>query len=154
MVHSKRILAIKITTASLWIATAALIIGVTIAPLIAWGAVTAGGGGGTSGGGSNTSGGGFVTPDVSNYLSRLYLWFLGFVGISALFGLVTGGILYMFAGANITKTDQARTWIKNAISGIILAAISFLLLNTINPELVKHGFDIGAVLDQNPVGQR
>ncbi|MBI4132155.1 MAG: hypothetical protein HY474_00815 [Candidatus Sungbacteria bacterium] len=80
--------------------------------------------------------------DVSNYLSQIYIWFLGFVGIAALFAITLGGVMYMFSGANITKTEQARKWITNAIWGIILAAASFLILNTINPDLVTHGFNL------------
>lgn len=85
-----------------------------------------------------------VTPP-SVYLGNLYLWFLGFVGIAAVFALVTGGLLYMFSGPNITKTEQARKWITNAIYGVILAAVSVLLLRTINPDLVG-GFDLETIV--------
>ena len=81
------------------------------------------------------------------YLSNLYIWFLGFVGIAALFAIVWGGIQYMFSGANLTKAESGRTWITNAIWGIILAASAYLILYTINPDLVTHGFDINKVID-------
>ena len=80
------------------------------------------------------------------YLDNLYLWFLGFVGVAALFAIVLGGILYMFSGANLTKVDQAKRWIWNAILGIVLAATSYLLLSIINPDLVQHGFDINTII--------
>ena len=104
-----------------------------------------GGGGGSQSGGGGTDGAG--TP-VGGYLPQLYRWFLGFVGIAALFAFVMGGVLYMFAGANITTTAQARKWITNGVIGLLVAASSYLFLKTINPELVG-GFDIEALIKAN-----
>ena len=83
-------------------------------------------------------------PNASQYLSELYLWFLGFVGIAALFGIVTGGVLYMFSDS-LTDTKHAKDWIWNSIGGIVLAAFSYLLLYTISPDLVQ-GFDIQKII--------
>lgn len=82
------------------------------------------------------------------YLQSLYKWFLGFVGVAALFAFVMGGVLYMFAGANITTTAQARKWITNGVLGLLIAAASYLLLRAINPELVG-GFDIETLIREN-----
>ena len=102
------------------------------------------------GSGVSIPGSGVDIPiDVQSYLSNLYIWFLGFVGISALFAFVTGGILYMFSGTSITKVDQAKTWISNGMWGLILAAASFLILNTINPDLVRHGFNLKTIIDKS-----
>lgn len=81
---------------------------------------------------------------VKGILSGLYILFLGFVGIAALFALVMGGVLWMFS-STLTSTDKARRWIENAVWGLALAAASFLLLNTINPDLVG-GFDLETIL--------
>src|SRR3989338_8864793 len=59
-------------------------------------------------------------PPPSDYLSGLYKGFLGFVGIAALFAIVYGGVLYMFSGANLTKTEEAKRWIQNSFVGILL----------------------------------
>ncbi len=101
------------------------------------------GGAGTKSGGAGTE----STSDPSKYLNNLYRWFLGAVGISALFAIVLGGVLYMFSGTSLTKTENARRWNSNGIWGIVLAAISFLLLYTINPDLVTHGFDLNKVIE-------
>ncbi|GEM_PF-2423539 len=105
--------------------------------------------GNTSGNSGNTGGNsGNTGIDVQSYLSNLYLWFLGFVGISALLAIVYGGILYMFSGTSLTKTEQAKKLIGNAIFGIVIAAASFLLLSVINPDLINHGFDITCIVDK------
>lgn len=82
----------------------------------------------------------------ATYLEKLYLWFLGFIGVAALFAIVLGGVLYMFSGTNITKVEQAKRWIWNAIFGIVLAATAYLLLLIINPDLIQHGFDINTII--------
>lgn len=81
-----------------------------------------------------------TTPPAA-FLSSLYMWFLGFVGIAALFAFTLGGILYMLAGT-IESTKQAQHWIWNGLWGLLIAASSYLLLRTINPDLVQHGFQI------------
>lgn len=99
-------------------------------------------GGAASGAGGGAPGAGGGPTDINNYLKNLYFWFLGVVGISALFAIVFGGVLYMFSGTSLTKVDQARHWISNAIFGILLAGGSYVLLKAINPDFTEHGFDL------------
>lgn len=107
---------------------------------------TGGGVGATGGtgltGGVGTAGGVGTGPAINTYLKDLYFWFLGVVGISALFAIVFGGVLYMFSGTSLTKVEQAKHWISNAIFGILLAGGSYVLLKAINPDFTEHGFDL------------
>ena len=80
------------------------------------------------------------------YFERLYIWLLGFVGLAALFAIVYGGVLYIFSGA-IESTAEAKRWITNAIIGLVIAGGSYLLLYTINPDLVKK-FDIQSIIEK------
>ncbi len=73
---------------------------------------------------------------VTEYIRYIYLFGLGLVGIAALGGLVYGGFMYMLSGT-ITSKDEAKKWIWGAISGLILALAAYLILNTINPDLVN-----------------
>lgn len=84
---------------------------------------------------------------LTDYLSNLYLWLMGFVGIAALFMIVLGGTMYMFSGA-IETTTQAKKFIWNAVFGIVIAAASYLILYTINPDLVTSGFDVDKLVQQ------
>ena len=70
------------------------------------------------------------------YIRYIYLFGLGLVGIAALGGLVYGGFVYMLSGT-VTSKDEAKKWIWGAISGLILALAAYLILNTINPDLVN-----------------
>lgn len=72
----------------------------------------------------------------SSYLDNLYQYLLGLVGIAALGAMVYGGVLYIVAAGNPSKLGEAKKWISNAIYGLLLAAFSYVLLYTINPDLV------------------
>lgn len=92
-----------------------------------------------------------VAESPSTFLDNLYIWMLGFVGLAALFAIVYGGILYIFSGA-IESTAEARRWITNAFWGLLIAALSFLILYTINPELVRK-FDIESIIRRREPAQ-
>ena len=81
---------------------------------------------------------------ASGYLGNLYKWMLGIVGLASLFAMVYGGVLYIFSGA-IESTAEAKRWITNALWGLLLAALSWVILYTINPELVKE-FNIESII--------
>jgi len=70
------------------------------------------------------------------YINYLYLFGLGLVGVAALISLVIGGFMYMLSDTVTTK-DKAREYISGAIYGLILALAAYLILNTINPDLVN-----------------
>lgn len=70
-------------------------------------------------------------------LQNLYIVGLSLVGISALFMVVWGGLLYMTAGDNSSQIGKAKEKFTNAAWGIAIAAFSYAVLNTINPDLVK-----------------
>ena len=73
---------------------------------------------------------------LSEYIRYIYLFGLGLVGIAALGALVYGGFMYMLSGT-ITSQEEAKSWIWGAISGLVLALAAYLILNTINPDLVS-----------------
>lgn len=85
-----------------------------------------------------------ATRTANSYFDYLYAWLLGFVGLAALFAMVYGGVLYIFSGA-IGTTTEAKRWITNGIIGLIIAGGSYLLLRTINPDLVRE-FNVGEIV--------
>ena len=74
---------------------------------------------------------------AGDVLESIYIYGLGLVGISALVMLVFGGLKYMTATDNPSQVTSARDTMKNAIFGLVLALLSFLILFTINPDLVR-----------------
>jgi len=72
----------------------------------------------------------------SQYIQAIFTYGLSIVGITALLALVIGGFRYLSSGENETRKTSGKEWIWGAIAGLILMLCSYLILWTINPELV------------------
>jgi len=73
---------------------------------------------------------------LAGYIRAIYLFALGAVGAAALLTLVISGLIYMLSDTVFSK-EQAKDYIWGAIGGIVLAFAAYLILFTINPDLVK-----------------
>ncbi len=73
---------------------------------------------------------------LSDYLKNFYLIALSAVGVAALLMLVIGGFMYMLSDT-VTSKEKARDYLVGAISGLVLALAAYLILHTINPDLVN-----------------
>lgn len=83
---------------------------------------------------------GFETADTSNfynYIGIVYQFGLWAVGISAMFMISIGGYMYLMSAGNTASMGNARGIITDALIGLILAMLSYLILYEINPDLVK-----------------
>ena len=86
---------------------------------------------------------GDVTP--GSLVSKIYKIGLAAAGAAAFGVMLFGGIQWMVSGAIPAKQD-AMEWITGAVFGVALLFGAYLLLNTINPQLVKlDDPDIGPV---------
>ena len=66
--------------------------------------------------------------------------FIGGLGICNTMQLrLTAGIPSerIYEAGILTSKDEAKKWIWGALSGLILALAAYLILNTINPDLVS-----------------
>lgn len=77
-----------------------------------------------------------IGDSIANYLVRLYNFALGIIGTIAFGAIVYGGILIAFSGV-ADKKKEGREWITNALWGIVILLGSWLILNTVNPEIPK-----------------
>ena len=50
--------------------------------------------------------------------------------------IVIGGVEYIISGASESMRGEAKKRIENAIWGLVMALVSYLVLYTINPSLV------------------
>ena len=89
-----------------------------------------------------------ATP--GDMLESIFIYGLGLVGISALIMLVFGGLKYMTATDNPGQVGSAKETMRNAIFGLVLALLSFLILFTINPDLVQK-LDIDYLTELKPL---
>jgi|GEM_PF-2137771 len=77
------------------------------------------------------------TADFATFISNLYKFGIWTVGICALVMIVIGGYMYAASGGNNASMEKAKTFITDALVGLILALLAYLILYIINPELVK-----------------
>lgn len=73
----------------------------------------------------------------AEYIRGVFLFAISAVGIVALTTLAVGGFMYVASAGNQARQEAAKEIIWGAIGGIIILATSYLLLNTINPDLLK-----------------
>lgn len=74
---------------------------------------------------------------AGQYIRALYIYFVGVVGVLAVAMIMYAGFLWITAAGNATRVTQAKEQMNAAVIGLILTLTSFLLLQLINPELVK-----------------
>ncbi len=87
---------------------------------------------------------GMTLPQIIRYL---YLFAMGICGAVALTAILLGAIKYISAAGNASKMSDAKDQIFSAILGVVILLSSYLILNTINPDLVtlKEPAEIGQV---------
>ena len=78
--------------------------------------------------------------NLSQYIVGLYNFLLSIVGIVAVMMLIIGGMKYIAAAGNASVISDAKDTIWNAILGLLLALLSWVIVSTINPDVlyIKH----------------
>jgi len=72
--------------------------------------------------------------DLTEYI---YRWSILLGGLFAFLSLIAAGFKYLSSVGNPEKVKEARNRIIAAIGGLVLLLSSYLILSTLNPELVK-----------------
>lgn len=76
------------------------------------------------------------TGPIARYISAIYNYGVGIVGIVAALMLMLGGVIWLTAAGSSTKIEQAKSIIISSLVGMALVLTAVILLKTINPELV------------------
>lgn len=83
--------------------------------------------------------GGFGLPE---YVKYIFIFSLGAVGIIGMLALIMAAFSYVTSAGNPQKASDAKDQIVSALLGLLLLLASWLLLNMINPDLLKLGINI------------
>ena len=78
-----------------------------------------------------------VTSDLPGYIEALYRVALIAVVLSAVVMLSIGGFMYLTSAGNTSALGTAKDVIFDAIVGLVIALVAYLILNVINPDLVN-----------------
>lgn len=87
------------------------------------------------------------TTDINRFIPAAVRLTIGIAGVLAVIFIIIGGIQYMSTDAWGSKND-AKSTIQNAFFGLFLAIGAYVILNTINPNLVRFSLE----LEQVPQG--
>ena len=71
------------------------------------------------------------------FIKNFYQYALFISGFLAFAAIVYGGIRYTLARGNPSQETEAKAWIWSALLGLLLLAGAYLILFTINPNLVN-----------------
>ncbi len=80
---------------------------------------------------------GVADSNIASYIVGIYQFGVGIAGILAVGMIVAGAIYYSVSAGNPDKQRDARGMITGALWGVALLLGSYLILNTINPQIVK-----------------
>ena len=78
-----------------------------------------------------------VGQELPSYINYLFIFGLGLIAFLALAQMMIGGIQYILAAGNVADKIAAKDTIQQALLGLGLLLVSYLLLYTINPDLVN-----------------
>jgi len=73
---------------------------------------------------------------IGTYLNNLYKMAVAGASVLAVLMIVIGGFTYLSTDA-IGNKEEGKSYIKNALGGMLLILASWIILNTINPQLVQ-----------------
>jgi hypothetical protein len=94
---------------------------------------------GAGGAGGNLPGliEGGVRKNFVSFLNWFYLFLLSAAAVLAVVMIVAAGVIWAGSMGSEAAIRDAQDKIRNAIIGLIIAFAAWLILNTINPDLVK-----------------
>ena len=73
----------------------------------------------------------------AGYIARLYQFGLMIAGLAAFGSIIYGSLLYVLSAGNVGNQQDAKDQITQALLGLALLLGAYLILYTINPELVN-----------------
>lgn len=71
------------------------------------------------------------------YVSKLYIFAISTIGVAALLMITIGSGYYLVSAGNASTAQLGKTLIKDALLGVLIAFISYLLLYTLNPDILS-----------------
>jgi hypothetical protein len=81
----------------------------------------------------------FYLPFIGQYAKAWYNYILSIVGILAVVVIIFAGAIWLTAGGSPERIKTAQEYIFGAVVGLVIAFGSYLILYTINPDLVRFG---------------
>jgi hypothetical protein len=92
------------------------------------------------------TGGLFKANFIAQYVTGVYKFAVGIASVIAAVMMMIGGFKWLTAGGDAGRVTAAKENIKNALIGLALSLGAYVILYTVNPDLVEFkGLDIQVV---------
>ncbi|NUM25566.1 MAG: hypothetical protein HUU49_02970 [Candidatus Buchananbacteria bacterium] len=99
------------------------------------------------------SGGNLEVDWIGQYIGAIYNYGVAVAGVLAVIMIMVGGFLWLVSAGNPNQISTAKDFITSALTGLLLALFSFIILQTVNPRLVKlEGITVSQIQPINTVG--
>ncbi len=82
----------------------------------------------------------YIESNLPLFIKKLYSFSIGIIAIIAVIMIMLGGLKWIYAAGNPSTISAAKSQIFSAVAGLTLALCSYVILNTINPELTNLKF--------------
>ena len=91
-------------------------------------------------------------------LDQLLVFFLNWskyiLGIAVFVMIFFGGVKWFFSQGNPSEISKAQDIIKNAVIGAILLLSAYLILYTVNPDLISGSFTLPGIKTVPPTNNQ
>ncbi|MDO8622218.1 MAG: hypothetical protein Q7R80_03215 [bacterium] len=74
--------------------------------------------------------------DIGQYITIMFVWAVRVAAVLAVVVIMAGGVMWLTSGG-AERLGKAKELIGNAVIGLLLAVGSYVVLQTINPDLVR-----------------
>ncbi len=92
---------------------------------------------------------GCTVVEFPDYISKLYKFSFVAIALSALLMITIGGFYWLMSAGNQSVAGTAKKLITDALIGLGVALVSWLILNTINPDILKGELDTSVMKVEN-----
>ncbi|MDD2807418.1 MAG: hypothetical protein PHW95_02785 [Patescibacteria group bacterium] len=84
-----------------------------------------------------TSGQDCSIPWIGEYMKQVYIYLVAVAAILATVMIMIGGFLWLTSGGSPDRISRGKEFIVSSISGMLLALFSYIILYSINPNLIN-----------------
>ncbi len=74
---------------------------------------------------------------VSSVVIDVISFFLTFLAVLAVIVILVSGILYITSGGDEGKVETAKKWIMNAIIGLVIALLAWVIVNIVSNAILS-----------------
>jgi hypothetical protein len=87
----------------------------------------------------------YYVESLPVYITKIYSLSIGILAIVAVVMIMVSGIKWIFAGGNAYSVTEAKKGIMGAVSALVLALCSYMILYFISPRLVEVNFEVSSI---------